>query len=93
ERLGFGADQRRYDICVPMLEHLGIQSLRLMTNNPRKVEALSQDGVTIHERLPITTGRNPFNEHYLTTKVGKLNHMMNLDDFTPASDVDIERDA
>ncbi|OLO05711.1 MULTISPECIES: GTP cyclohydrolase II [Salinicola] len=93
ERLGFGADQRRYDICVPMLAHLGIQSLRLMTNNPRKVEALSQDGVEIHERLPITTGRNPFNEHYLTTKVGKLDHMMDLDDFTPASSVDIERDA
>ncbi len=76
-----------------MLDHLGISALRLMTNNPRKVEALSRDGVRIHERLAITTGRNPFNEHYLTTKVGKLGHMMALDDFTPASDVDIERDA
>ncbi|QJQ95505.1 MULTISPECIES: GTP cyclohydrolase II [Halomonadaceae] len=91
ERLGFGADLRRYDLCVPMLEHLGVASLKLMTNNPRKVDALTRDGVTIAERLPITTGLNPHNEHYLATKAGKLGHMMALGDFTQASDVDIER--
>ncbi|MFP3427547.1 GTP cyclohydrolase II, partial [Pseudoalteromonas sp. SIMBA_162] len=53
ERLGFGADMRRYDICVPMLEHLGVSTLKLMTNNPRKVDALTRDGVTISERQPI----------------------------------------
>ena len=91
ERLGFGADMRRYDICVPMLEHLGVSTLKLMTNNPRKVDALPRDGVPISERQPITTGLNPHNEHYLSTKAGKLGHMMALDDFTQASDVDIER--
>ncbi|MHB0774788.1 GTP cyclohydrolase II [Halomonas sp. WWR20] len=91
ERLGFGADLRRYDLCVPMLEHLGIPSLKLMTNNPRKVEALTRDGVRIVERQPITTGRNPHNEHYLATKAGKLGHMMLLEDFTAAEDVDVER--
>ncbi|WP_447927324.1 MULTISPECIES: GTP cyclohydrolase II [unclassified Vreelandella] len=91
ERLGFGADMRRYDLCVPMLEHLNIQALKLMTNNPRKVEALTNDGVNVTERLPITTGLNPHNEQYLATKAGKLGHMMALGDFTQAEDVDIER--
>nr|WP_297457781.1 GTP cyclohydrolase II [uncultured Halomonas sp.] len=91
ERLGFAADLRRYDLCVPMLGHLGVASLKLMTNNPRKVEALTRDGVAIAERLALTTGLNPHNEHYLSTKAGKLGHMMALDDFTHASDVDIER--
>ncbi|MFO8045224.1 MAG: GTP cyclohydrolase II, partial [Halomonas sp.] len=91
EQLGFGADLRRYDLCVPMLEHLGVASLRLMTNNPRKVEALTSAGVRVVERVPLTTGLNPHNEHYLSTKAGKLGHLMALGDFTPASDVDIER--
>ena len=84
ERLGFAADMRRYDLCVPMLKHMGINSLRLMTNNPRKVDALAQAGVTIAERVPLTTGLNPHNEHYLSTKAGKLGHMMALGDFTQA---------
>ncbi|WNK20460.1 GTP cyclohydrolase II [Halomonas piscis] len=91
ERLGFGADMRRYDLCVPMLDHLGVQALRLMTNNPRKVDALTRDGVNVTERVALTTGLNPHNEGYLSTKAGKLGHMMALDDFTPASGVDIER--
>lgn len=91
ERLGFAADLRRYDLCLPMLNHLGVAALKLMTNNPRKVEALARDGVVIAERLSLTTGRNPHNEHYLTTKAGKLGHMMALDDFTQASDIDIDR--
>ncbi|MDX1465406.1 MAG: GTP cyclohydrolase II [Halomonas sp.] len=91
EQLGFAADLRRYDLCVPMLDHLAITALRLMTNNPRKVDALTQAGVTVRERVPLTTGLNPHNEHYLTTKAGKLGHMMALGDFTQADDVDIER--
>jgi GTP cyclohydrolase II len=91
EQLGFAADLRRYDLCVPMLDHLAIKALRLMTNNPRKVDALTQAGVAVRERVPLTTGLNPHNEQYLTTKAGKLGHMMVLGDFTQASDVDIER--
>jgi GTP cyclohydrolase II len=91
ERLGFAADLRRYDLCLPMLEALGIGSLRLMTNNPRKVDSLTQVGVEVSERVGLTTGLNPHNEHYLSTKAGKLGHMMALDDFTPAGDVDDER--
>ena len=51
ERLGFAADQRDYAICLPMLEHLGVKSLRLMTNNPRKVKALTEMGITVADTI------------------------------------------
>ncbi|MCM2972506.1 GTP cyclohydrolase II [Larsenimonas suaedae] len=91
EALGFEADMRRYDICIPMLEHLGIAGLQLMTNNPRKVDGLKQQGVNVVERVPITAGLNPHNEHYLSTKAGKLGHMMGLEEFTLAASVDTDR--
>lgn len=76
EQLGFAADLRDYTICYSMLAHLGIDSLRLMTNNPRKVEALKAGGVDIVERLPIEVGRNPYNNAYLQTKASKLGHWL-----------------
>ena len=54
----------------------GIKSLRLMTNNPRKVKALSSYGIDIAERVPLHVGRNPHNEHYLDTKQSKLGHWL-----------------
>ncbi|WP_026244524.1 GTP cyclohydrolase II [Dasania marina] len=80
EQLGFGADMRNYGICTEMLRHLGIKSLRLMTNNPRKVNALTEQGLIIAERIPLQTGQNPHNAHYLATKAGKLGHLMRSDD-------------
>lgn len=76
ERLGFGADMRDYGICREMLSHLGIGAVRLMTNNPRKVDALEQQGIQVAERLPLQIGRNPHNARYLATKAGKLGHMI-----------------
>jgi len=76
ERLGFGADQRDYAICLPMLEHLGIHSIRLMTNNPRKIKALQGFGIRVAERRPLQTGLNPHNAKYLSTKAGKLGHLL-----------------
>lgn len=75
ERLGFGADMRDYGICKSMLEHLHIGSVRLMTNNPRKVQALSDQGIEVVERIALQFGRNPHNTKYLATKAGKLGHM------------------
>ena len=80
EALGFGADLRRYDMLKPMMEHFGIQQLRLMTNNPRKIEALRELGIDVLERLPHETGRNPHNAKYLQTKKGKLGHMLDSGD-------------
>jgi len=82
QQLGFPADMRRYTVVLPMLKHLGIQSLRLMTNNPRKVDALEDCGIAVVERLPLVENRNPFNIRYLRTKATKLGH------FFPAHDND-----
>jgi GTP cyclohydrolase II len=76
EALGFGADLRDYSICKPMLDHLGISKLRLMTNNPRKVQALEELGFAVIERIPLETPHNPHNQKYLATKAGKLGHLM-----------------
>ena len=75
EQLGFGADMRDYSLLAPILEHLQIKSVRLMTNNPRKVAALEEIGVDVVERIALKTGSNPHNEKYLQTKAGKLGHL------------------
>ncbi|MBP9046232.1 MAG: GTP cyclohydrolase II [Moraxellaceae bacterium] len=75
EQLGFAPDLREYSMCKDMLDHLEIQTVRLMTNNPRKVAALQAHGIIVEERVPLMTGRNPHNEQYLDTKRGKLGHM------------------
>lgn len=80
EALGFGADMRDYTILKPMMEHLHIQSLKLMTNNPRKVQAMEDIGIKVAERVPHQTGRNPHNVKYLETKKGKLGHLLDHDE-------------
>ena len=76
EQLGFGADMRDYSMLEPMIDHLGVKSVRLMTNNPRKVAACEEHGVKVVERIALHTDSNPHNEKYLQTKVGKLGHMI-----------------
>lgn len=75
EQLGFGADMRDYSILVPMFAKLGIKKVKLMTNNPRKIDALRKAGIEVVERIPHETGRNPHNIRYLETKKGKLGHL------------------
>jgi GTP cyclohydrolase II len=75
EQLGFGADMRDYSMIEPMLEHLKVSRIRLLTNNPRKVKALEQMGFQVSERIPLQTGKNPHNVAYLATKAGKLGHL------------------
>lgn len=76
EKLGFGADMRDYSICAPMLHRLGASKVRLMTNNPRKVDALEALGIDVVERVPLETQSNPHNARYLSTKAGKLGHLL-----------------
>ena len=75
EQLGFKADLRDYGIGAQILHDLGVRSLRLMTNNPRKIAAFRGYGMEIVERVPLQAGRNPYNARYLDTKVGKLGHV------------------
>lgn len=79
QALGFAPDLRSYELVAPMLGRLGVQAVRLMTNNPRKVNALQAAGVPVAERLPIRVGRNPANQGYLDTKRSKLGHLLDPD--------------
>ena len=57
-----------------MLQHLGVTSVRLLTNNPGKIEALREHGIKVTERLPLVTEPNPHNEAYLRTKRERAGH-------------------
>lgn len=76
EQLGFAADGREYEICKPMLEHLGLSSLRLLTNNPAKISAVESMGFSVDEIVPVKTGANAHNENYLQVKVDKMGHLL-----------------
>ena len=73
--LGFGADNRRYATAAAMLKQLGINDIRLMTNNPDKIAGLEQAGVRVAERVPHILGANPHNHDYLVTKREKAGHL------------------
>ncbi len=77
ERLGFDADLRDYSMCKTMFGHLQVSRVRLMTNNPVKVNALTKLGIEITERQGLETGQNTHNARYLATKAGKLGHLIN----------------
>ena len=74
EHLGFDADLRDYSICQIMLEKLSIRHVQLMTNNPKKIAALSKLGINVVERKPIDHGITDDNKGYLRTKAQKLGH-------------------
>jgi len=79
--LNLPADARRYDMCNIMLDHLNVKSVRLITNNPLKIKALTDQGINVVDRVPLTVGLNPFNEQYLKTKHDRMSHMYQKDDF------------
>ncbi len=73
--LGFPADMRDYGIGAQILKDLGVKTIRLLTNNPRKLVGLEGYGLKIVERVPIVIKENPENELYLETKKSKLGHL------------------
>ncbi|SFV62341.1 GTP cyclohydrolase II [hydrothermal vent metagenome] len=73
-QLGFSADERTYEIVEYILKHFNISKLKLLTNNPRKIESLGS--IEIVERLPIRIKPNPYNEKYLKTKKDELGHFL-----------------
>lgn len=73
-QLGFHADERSYEVVGVMLENLGIKKIRLLTNNPRKINNVK--GVEIVERIPIIMEPNSYNKNYLKTKKEKLGHLL-----------------
>jgi GTP cyclohydrolase II len=72
--LGLPVDARQYDVARDMLEHLGIASVRLMTNNPNKVAGLRSLGVTVVGRVPIVVAPNAHSARYLEAKRVRMDH-------------------
>jgi GTP cyclohydrolase II len=75
ERLGFKADHRDFALPGQMLKALGVTRVRLLSNNPEKVEALQLAGVEVIERVPCEVEASPHAEEYLKTKKEKLGHL------------------
>jgi GTP cyclohydrolase II len=76
--LGFRDDERDYAIAAHMLKSLRIQSVRLMTNNPRKIRQLTQYGLHVSGRIPHVIPSNPYNRFYLETKATRSGHFIDL---------------
>ncbi|MBX3093671.1 MAG: 3,4-dihydroxy-2-butanone-4-phosphate synthase [Cryobacterium sp.] len=77
--LGLPADSRDYGAAVAMLEHLGVSSVRLMTNNPEKARQLAALGMTVAETVPLVVGVGEFNEGYLGVKRDRMGHIFPSD--------------
>lgn len=74
--LGLPDDTRRYASAAAMLRHLGVRSVRLMTNNPEKVDALRALGVDVREQIPVLIAPNPHSQRYLAVKRQRMNHAL-----------------
>lgn len=75
-RLGYHDDERDFRVAAVMLRTLGIDAIRLLTNNPAKVQAFADSGITIAEQVPLRVGRNTHNQNYLAVKALKSGHSL-----------------
>ena len=77
--LGLPADGRTYDVAAEMLKDLGMHKIRLMTNNPLKINGLIDNGITVESRVEHVAGISNFNSEYLATKGTRMGHLLDLD--------------
>ena len=75
-RLGFEDDERDFRLGADILKSMGFSGVRLLTNNPRKVDMMAASGVTVAERVPLKVGENSHNSAYLATKAKKSGHLL-----------------
>ncbi|UMA66604.1 GTP cyclohydrolase II [Roseivivax marinus] len=75
-RLGFEDDERDFRLGAAMLEALGVDKVRLLTNNPAKIARMEEEGIAVAERVPLRVGETRFNHHYLKTKAEKSGHLL-----------------
>ncbi len=75
ESLGFEADERNYSICGEILSSLDVSSVRLMTNNPSKIEGLIASGIAVTDRVSIEVNPSEHNKDYLDVKADKMGHL------------------
>jgi 3,4-dihydroxy 2-butanone 4-phosphate synthase/GTP cyclohydrolase II len=76
EALGFAPDLRNYTISGEILNYLGVKKVKLMTNNPDKMNALTQFGINVAERIPIEMNHHEKNLFYMSTKANKMGHLL-----------------
>jgi GTP cyclohydrolase-2 len=74
--LGFAADERNFNVCADIFDLLGVKKIRLLTNNPEKIETMKQAGINVVERVPLNVGENRYNTAYLDTKAKKMGHFI-----------------
>ena len=74
--LGFGEDDRDYSIVGHIFNDLGVKKLKLITNNPKKIQYVESLGIEIIERIPAITKSNQYNEAYLLTKKEQMGHIL-----------------
>ncbi|KRK65375.1 GTP cyclohydrolase II [Companilactobacillus tucceti DSM 20183] len=75
--LGLPADARRYDLAAKILKSKGVRQVKLMTNNPDKIDQLQESGIEVVERIPLEVGLTKENQTYLKTKKEKFHHILN----------------
>jgi 3,4-dihydroxy 2-butanone 4-phosphate synthase/GTP cyclohydrolase II len=75
-KLGFAADERDFAVAAKMLRAVGVEEVRLLTNNPDKLNALENYGIKIHERIPLIAADDEFSRSYIETKRTKLGHLI-----------------
>ena len=75
ELFGFAPDLREYNISLDILQHIKISSVNLLTNNPKKVSALEEVGISVTKRTSLHEGENEKNKNYLDTKRDKMGHL------------------
>jgi GTP cyclohydrolase II len=78
QQLGFDADMRGYALPGAILRYFGLRAVRLMSNNPEKIEALERAGVTVTERVPCLVAPMDSTEDYLRTKKEKMGHLLDV---------------
>ncbi len=78
EALGLPVDARDFTLAKHIFSHLGVQTVCLLTNNPQKVQVLTDAGINVVERVPLHVGENRENERYLSTKAAKMGHMLDV---------------
>jgi GTP cyclohydrolase II len=80
--LGHQADEREYSVAAHILDDLGVRSIRLLTNNPVKIQRLRELGVPVSERVPLQSTVNADNAQYLFTKALRMNHLLDMEAFS-----------
>jgi len=75
QHLGFLPDERTYDVAAAMLHELGMKRIRLLTNNPSKIDALTEHGIEVVGRLPLVAAVNSHNQRYLKAKLDRAGHL------------------